>query len=63
MEGSMETLHAGDYIELVQILLSLVGSGAILSAYVPLKVQKYIPLLRVALNTLGANYLNAKNKD
>jgi hypothetical protein len=59
----METLHAVDWFDLFDKFLSLVGGGALLAAYVPLRFQRYVPLLRVALSTLGANYLNAKNKE
>jgi len=44
-------------------ILSTMGGGAALAAYVPLKVQKAIPGVRMLINLVGQNFRNASNKD
>ncbi|RZV53226.1 MAG: hypothetical protein EX270_08925 [Pseudomonadales bacterium] len=55
------TLHRWDYLDLVSAILAVMGAGGALAAYVPLKVQKWIPGLRAVLNIVGSNVRNAKN--
>jgi len=57
------TLHRWDYFDIVSGILSTIGSGAILAAYVPLNVQKAIPGVRMLINLVAQNFRNAKNKD
>jgi hypothetical protein len=57
------TLHRWDYVDLIMGVLSTMGGGAALAAYVPVKVQKTIPGLRMLINFVGQNFRNAKNKD
>jgi len=57
------TLHRWDYLDLVMGILSTMGGGAALAAYVPLKVQKAIPGVRMLINLVGQNFRNASNKD
>lgn len=55
------TLHRWDYVDLVMGILSTMGGGAALAAWVPLKVQKAIPGVRMLINLVAQNFRNAKN--
>jgi len=55
------TLHRWDYVDLVMGILSTMGGGAALAAWVPLKVQKAIPGVRMLINLVAKNFSNAKN--
>ena len=57
------TLHRWDYIDLIMGILSTMGGGAALAAWVPVKVQKAIPGLRMLINLVAQNFRNAKNKE
>lgn len=57
------TLHRWDYVDLVLGILSTMGGGAALAAYVPLKIQKAIPGVRMLINFVGQNFRNAKNSE
>ena len=57
------TLHRWDYVDLVLGILSTMGGGAALAAYVPLKIQKAIPGVRMLINLVGQNFRNAKNSE
>lgn len=57
------TLHRWDYVDLVLGILSTMGGGAALAAYVPLKIQKSIPGVRMLINFVGQNFRNAKNSE
>jgi len=57
------TLHRWDYIDLLMAILSTMGGGAALAAWVPVKVQKAIPGLRMLINLVAQNFRNASNKD
>jgi len=57
------TLHRWDYVDLVMGILSTMGGGAALAAYVPLKIQKAIPGVRMLINLVGQNFRNAKNSE
>lgn len=57
------TLHRWDYVDLIMGILSTMGGGAALAAWVPVKVQKAIPGLRMLINLVAQNFRNAKNKD
>lgn len=57
------TLHRWDYVDLIMGILSTMGGGAALAAWVPVKVQKAIPGLRMLINLVAQNFRNAKNKE
>ena len=57
------TLHRWDYVDLFMGILSTMGGGAALAAWVPMKVQKAIPGLRMLINLVAQNFRNASNKD
>tara|TARA_R110001632_G_scaffold195076_1_gene316648 strand:- start:1069 stop:1317 length:249 start_codon:yes stop_codon:yes gene_type:complete len=57
------TLHRWDYVDIVLGILSTMGGGAALAAYVPLKIQKAIPGVRMLINLVGQNFRNAKNSE
>lgn len=57
------TLHRWDYVDLFMGILSTMGGGAALAAWVPIKVQKAIPGLRMLINLVAQNFRNASNKD
>jgi len=57
------TLHRWDYVDLASGILSTIGGGAALSAWVPFKVQKAIPGLRMLLNFFGQNFRNSRNRE
>lgn len=57
------TLHRWDYVDLFMGILSTMGGGAALAAWVPMKIQKAIPGLRMLINLVAQNFRNASNKD
>ncbi len=57
------TLHRWDYVDLLMAILSTMGGGAAFAAWVPIKVQKAIPGLRMLINLVAQNFRNASNKD
>ena len=57
------TLHRWDYVDLLMGVLSTMGGGAALAAWVPIKIQKAIPGLRMLINLVAQNFRNATNKE
>ena len=57
------TLHRWDYVDLVMAVLATMGSGSALAAWIPLKVQKAIPGVRMLINLVAQNFRNAKNRE
>lgn len=58
-----ETMHGQDYLDLVLYILAGFGSGGLFSAFLPVKARTAVPLVNTILSFVGANFLNAKNKD
>tara|TARA_B110000967_G_scaffold100440_1_gene103107 strand:- start:1267 stop:1518 length:252 start_codon:yes stop_codon:yes gene_type:complete len=57
------TLHRWDYVDILLTILSTMGGGAALAAWVPVKVQKAVPGVQMLVNLLAQNFRNAKNKE
>lgn len=63
MAQEPETLHREDWQEIILYLLALFGTGGLASAAIPAKVRTAVPLVKMVLNFVGANFWNAKNKE
>jgi len=57
------TLHSADWLDIVLVILSTLGVGGVLSAWVPKRLQEAIPSVKSTLKYLGSNYRNAENKE
>lgn len=50
-------------VTLVLEILTVIGGSAVISAVLPPKVKKAIPVIGSVIEVLAANVLNAKNSD
>tara|TARA_R110000868_G_scaffold15596_3_gene70925 strand:- start:2492 stop:2656 length:165 start_codon:yes stop_codon:yes gene_type:complete len=52
-----------NYLDLALAILSTMGTGAVLAAWIPIKIQKVIPGLSMILKVVGQNIREAKNSE
>lgn len=56
-------MNVNEIIDLGLAILSTIGGGAVFAAWIPKKIQTFVPGLSAILKIVGQNIREAKNKD